>query len=162
MGYLGLLANTLLAREGKMHRRLVLKFGLALVSGVSLAACGSGNKAAPKGVALAPASDLPQWAQDAPAKVRTAYQFAVANPEALKNVPCYCGCGSIGHTSNHSCYVKETQADGTIVFDDHALGCSLCVDIAQDVLRMTGEGRSPSDIRSEIVASYSKFGPPNQ
>ena len=145
-----------------MHRRLVVLLGLVMLSGLLLAACGSGNKTAPKGVELAPASGIPRWAQDTPARVRTAYQFAVANPEALKNVPCYCGCGSIGHTSNHSCYIKEAQTDGTLIFDDHALGCSLCVDITQDVLRMTGEGRSGADIRAEIVASYSKFGPPNQ
>ena len=53
-------------------------------------------------------------------------------------------------------------ADGKPVFDDHALGCSICVDIATDVMQMTGEGRSPTDIRQQIVATYSKFGPANQ
>ncbi len=68
----------------------------------------------------------------------------------------------MGHTSNLSCYIKERKADGQIVFEDHALGCSLCVDISQDVMRMTGEGKSPQDIRAAILAAYSKFGPPNQ
>ena len=145
-----------------MHRRQVLKLGLGLLGGTLLVACGSGNQVAPKGVTLAPVSDLPKWARSAPARVRTAYRFAVSYPEALRNVPCYCGCGSIGHTSNLSCYIKEAKADGALVFDDHALGCSICVDIAQDVMRMTGEGRPASDIRTEIVAAYSKFGPPNQ
>ncbi len=145
-----------------MHRRSVLKLGFALLGGSFLAACGSGKQVAPKGIALAPVSALPRWAQDAPARVRTAYRFAAANPEALRNVPCYCGCGSIGHTSNLSCYIKEAQTGGALVFDNHALGCSICVDIAQDVMRMTGEGRPASDIRAEIVAAYSKFGPANQ
>ena len=77
--------------------------------------------------------------------MRTAYQFAVANPDALKNVPCYCGCGAIGHKSNLACYIKEFGADGKPVFDDHAMGCSICVDIATDVMKMTGEGKSPAD-----------------
>ncbi|MCC7353275.1 MAG: hypothetical protein IT330_05910, partial [Anaerolineae bacterium] len=126
---------------------------MVILGGILLAACGSGNQAAPKGVTLAPVSDLPKWAQSAPARVRTAYQFAVAYPEALQNVPCYCGCGSVGHTSNLSCYIKDAKPEGALAFDDHALGCSICVDIAQDVMRMAGEGRSGADIRAEIVAA---------
>ena len=29
-------------------------------------------------------------------------------------------------------------------------------------MRMSGEGKSPQDMRSAIVAAYSKFGPGNQ
>jgi hypothetical protein len=111
---------------------------------------------------MAPMNMLPTQMQNAPTKVREAYQFAIANPDALKNVPCYCGCGAMGHTSNYSCYVKESKANGTTVFDEHALGCSLCVDISQDVMQMTRDGRAPPDIRASILSTYSKFGPPNQ
>ncbi len=111
---------------------------------------------------MAPMNMLPTKMQNAPTRVREAYQFAVANPAALKNVPCYCGCGAMGHTSNYSCYVKESKADGTTVFDEHALGCSLCVDITQDVMRLSREGKSPGDIRAFVVSTYSQFGPPNQ
>lgn len=113
-------------------------------------------------VKMAPMNMLPAQMQNAPTKVREAYQFAVANPDALKNVPCYCGCGAMGHTSNYSCYVKESKSNGTTVFDEHALGCSLCVDISQDVMQMTRDGRAPPDIRASILSTYSKFGPPNQ
>ena len=111
---------------------------------------------------MAPMNMLPSKMQSAPTRVREAYQFAVANPDALKNVPCYCGCGAMGHTSNYSCYVKQSKADGTTVFDEHALGCSLCVDISQDVMRLTRDGRAPPDIRASILSTYSQFGPPNQ
>ncbi len=113
-------------------------------------------------VKMAPMSMLPQEMQSAPSRVREAYQFAVANPSALQNVPCYCGCGAMGHTSNYSCFVKNVGSDGQVTFDQHALGCSLCVDIAQDVMRLTKEGKSPGDIRASIVSTYSRFGPPNQ
>ena len=113
-------------------------------------------------VKMAPMNMLPAQMQNAPTQVREAYQFAVANPDATKNVPCYCGCGAMGHTSNYSCYVKEAKADGTVVFDDHALGCSLCVDITQDVMRLSKDGRAPPDIHAFVVSNYSKFGPPNQ
>lgn len=123
------------------------------------AACGSSSGGTVK---LASVSMLPANMQRAPQRVREAYQFAAANPEALKNVPCYCGCGAIGHTSNFSCYIKDTKSDGSIVFDEHGLGCSLCVDIAQDVMRLTRAGKSPVEVRQTIIADYGKFGPPTQ
>ena len=143
-----------------MAKRLFLLLPVLLISSLILAACG-GGQAHPQ-VNLAPVSMLPQQMQDAPATVRTAYQFAVSNPDALQNVPCYCGCGAIGHKSNLACYIKEFGTDGKPVFDDHAMGCSICVDIATDVMQMTGEGKSPTDIRQQIVDTYSKFGPANQ
>ncbi len=132
-----------------------------LLAGLLLAACTPGRQPDSR-VQLAPVSALPQPMQAAPAAVRTAYQFAVANPDALANVPCYCGCGAIGHKSNLACYVKEFGANGKPIFDDHALGCSICVDIATDVMKMTAEGKSPAEIRQQIVDAYSKFGPGNQ
>ena len=104
------------------------RFLIWVVLAVLLAACtlsvqpGAGSKSA---VRLAPITQMPLQVQKAPAQVREAYQFAVANPDVLAHVPCYCGCGSIGHQSNLACYVKEFKSDGIPVFDDHALGCSL-------------------------------------
>ena len=47
------------------------------------------------------------------------YRFAVDHPEVLGFMPCMCGCGSLGHTSNRSCYVKaETQS--LVTFTSHA------------------------------------------
>ncbi len=143
-----------------MQQRFALVLTLFL-GGLLLVACSAGGVKSSQ-VNLAPVSALPKPMQDAPAAVRTAYQFAVANPQALENVPCYCGCGAIGHKSNLACYIKELGADGQPVFDDHAMGCSICVDIATDVMKLTGEGKSPADIRQQIVATYSKFGPANQ
>jgi hypothetical protein len=136
-----------------------------LISGFLLAACAGGpsqSSVKSGSLKLAPVSALPMEMQNAPTTVRTAYQFAVANPDALRNVPCYCGCGAIGHKSNLACYVKEFDDSGKPVFDSHAMGCSLCVDIAQDVMKMTGEGKQPAEIRPQILAAFSKFGPPNQ
>ena len=125
----------------------------------SLPAC----SAAQSGIELnmASMSGMPAEVQSAPASVRQAYQFAVANPDLMKQIPCYCGCGDIGHTSNYSCYVSSMDDKGTITFDNHALGCSICVDITQDVMRMTKNGKSPGDIRAAVDATYSKYGPSN-
>ncbi len=106
-------------------------------------------------------AQMPPEVQKAPNTVREAYQFALSNPEALKNVPCYCGCGAVGHTSNYSCYVKEIKPSGEVVFDQHALACSICVDITQDVMKMTKAGKLPQEIRAGIDKTYSQYGPSN-
>jgi hypothetical protein len=104
---------------------------------------------------------MPAEVQSAPVIVQEAYQFSVANPDVMKNIPCYCGCGNIGHTSNYACYVSQVDEKGEITFDNHALGCSICVDITQDVMRMLKDGKSPEEARTYIDATYSKYGPSN-
>lgn len=148
-----------------VHILLLASFFAPLL--MSVTACSSSHDAASSDVAahelhMAAMSDMPVQVQNAPKTVSDAYRFAVANPEPLKNVPCFCGCGAMGHTSNYDCYVQDAPTNGKIIFDDHALGCSICVDITQDVMRMTAAGRAPPQIRQTILNTYSKFGPSNQ
>ena len=110
---------------------------------------------------MLPLDQMPADVQSAPVAVQEAYQFASINPDIMKDIPCYCGCGNIGHTSNYDCYVSDIDASGKIAFDNHALGCSICVDITQDVMRMLREGKSPQEARAYIDATYSKYGPSN-
>jgi len=108
-----------------------------------------------------PLGRTPAEVQSAPVAVREAYQFAAANPDLMQQIPCYCGCGNIGHTSNYDCYVASVDDNGGITFDSHALGCSICVDITQDAMRMMREGKNPQEVRAAIDAAYSKYGPSN-
>jgi hypothetical protein len=110
---------------------------------------------------MMPMEQMPLEVQSAPVTVQEAYQFAAANPDVMKDIPCYCGCGDIGHTSNYDCYVSNVDAQSNIQFDNHALGCSICVDITQDVMRMLQEGKSPQEARVFIDTTYSKYGPSN-
>jgi len=72
---------------------------------------------------MAPASQLPAEIQRAPANVREAYQFALANKDILEKIPCYCGCGGIAHTSNYMCYVQDDgSTSGKPILDSHAYG----------------------------------------
>ena len=112
-------------------------------------------------LSMASMDQMPAEVQSAPVTVQTAYQFAVANPDIMKDIPCYCGCGNIGHASNYSCYVAGTDDKGNISFDSHALGCSICVDITQDVMRMLKDGKSPQEARVYIDSTYSKYGTSN-
>jgi hypothetical protein len=134
-----------------LRKMLILIVALAILFG--LAACQS------QSVELAPVSDLPAFILDRPAKFQDAYRFAISNPHDLETVPCYCGCGAMGHMSNLDCYIKEIATDGTITFDEHARNCGICIDITQDVMMLKGQGKLPSAIRAFIDEKYSKFGP---
>ena len=56
--------------------------------------------------------------------------------------------------------VKE-NADGSPRFDDHALGCSICVDITQDTIRLLNQDKSVPEILAFVDQTYSRFGPSN-
>lgn len=138
---------------------LTLFLLLILLSGFLLTGCGGSTDRS--SYTLASLANMPREVQTAPITVQQAYQFAVANPEVLKQIPCYCGCGGMGHTSNYSCYVAEDNADRDLSFDNHALGCSICVDITQDAMRMLDQGKTVSEIRTYVDLTYARFGPSN-
>lgn len=66
--------------------------------------------------------DMPPWLRKAPAQVQDTYAFAVAHPEVLESVPCYCGCVALGHKSNEDCFVEAIAPDGKVTYDIHAAG----------------------------------------
>ncbi len=127
---------------------------------IAMSAC-STSKSSEVHLYMMPLEKMPAEVQSAPVAVQEAYQFAPINPDVMQDIPCYCGCGNIGHTSNYSCYVSDTDVQGNIKFDNHALGCSICVDITQDVMRMLQEGKSPQEARAYVDATYAKYGPSN-
>lgn len=143
----------------KVRAVLFLSIIVVLLSS-TISAC-STNTHSSKELSMASMDQMPAEVQSAPVTVQQAYQFAVANPDVMKNIPCYCGCGNVGHTSNYNCYVSSVDNQGKVTFDHHALGCSICVDITQDVMRMWKDGKSPQDARAYVDATYSKYGPSN-
>ena len=135
-------------------KSLLLLLLLLALSGAGLSACGGSHD-----MSLADESMLPDFAQSAPTAVQEAYLFAIAHPDDLAHQPCYCGCGSMGHESNLHCFIEDVGQDGAITFDSHAMGCGICVDIAQDTMRMTADGKSPAEIRQFVDGRYGRFGP---
>jgi hypothetical protein len=135
---------------------------LLLTSGL-LSACSRNSSAGgvTDDLAMAPMTNMPAEVKSAPTTVQQAYQFAVANPEVMKQVPCYCGCGKMGHTSNYSCYVQGVDEKGAITYDAHALGCSICVDITQDTMRLLRQGKTVAEIKASIDQTYAQYGPSN-
>ena len=89
--------------------------------------------------------------------VQTAYRFAAANPDVMKEIFCYCGCDSLGHTSNYDCYISNVSENGYITFEQHGLACSTCVDITQGVMRMLRDGKSTAEAKAYIDETYGKY-----
>jgi hypothetical protein len=87
--------------------------------------------------------------------VRATYEFAARHPEVMKYVPCFCGCERGGHQDNHDCFVAQRGADDRVTqWDTHAIGCMVCIDVANDALQMHNSGASVSAIRSTIDKKY--------
>ena len=145
----------------KISRTLFFSLMIGLVVLTVLPACSTQSSSGDIHLNMASMDLMPGEVHAAPVTVQEAYQFNVANPEIMKEIPCYCGCGNIGHASNYDCYVSDVDDAGNISFDNHALGCSICVDITQDVMRMLKDGKSPQEARASIDATYSKYGPSN-
>lgn len=146
-----------------MHTRRVL-FPAMLVLAIAssaLTACSAASASQKPVLAMAALEGMPIEVKQAPVTVQQAYQFNVANPELMQQLPCYCGCGAIGHTSNYDCYVSNIEPDGRIDYDLHALGCSICVDISLDAMRMLEEGKALPEIKSTIDQTYAQYGPTN-
>lgn len=132
---------------------------LVVVISLLLTACG-GAVSSTAGVKLAPESQLPAEMKDQPTRVKDAYRFAIANPDLLRQIPCFCGCVAEQHESNYNCYVAEDGGPGNVLdFDNHATGCGICVDITQDVMTMSQEGKSVPEMREIINQRYGNFGP---
>jgi len=133
---------------------------LILFSGL-LTACGANKPDEDHDLAMASMDGMPADVQNAPVLVQQAYQFNVANPDVMTQIPCYCGCGAMGHTSNYSCYVSGVDADGKVIIDAHALGCSICVDITQDTMRLYKQGKTVPEIKAFVDQTYAQYGPSN-
>jgi hypothetical protein len=138
----------------RKHRHLFYLLIPVLLFAIVLSACGGTEPSAKTAHA-----GMPDYVQHAPARVQEAYVYAVNHPGDLDHIPCYCGCGAMGHTSNLSCYIQRIDDTGDISYDSHAAGCGICVDITQDVMRLTKDGKSLPEIRQYIDAVYSAFGP---
>lgn len=78
-------------------------------------------------------------------KQRLGYEAALAIPETIAQLPCYCHCDKgFGHKSLHSCFV-----------DDHAAHCAVCIDEALMAYKMEKEDKlKPEQIRQRIIAHY--------
>ena len=119
-------------------RRSFIAMGVtAVAAGVASCSSGSGGRSGGK------PADLPRWfAKYSPADepdadpskvrwpdfvveaggdVRELYEFQLTHGDLMRYMPCFCGCGqNAGHRNNRDCYIKQVNADGSVVFDSMA------------------------------------------
>lgn len=114
-----------LVRPYRLTRRRIGMLSLALAGALGVAcqrqSSGRAQPGAPLIAVPARNSWPPQFAQASP-EAQQAYRFAVAHPDVLQYIPCYCGCNSAGHTSNKDCYIREVRPGGVVVLDPHGFG----------------------------------------
>lgn len=92
------------------------------------------------------------------ARTEEAYGYAMEHQAVLQWIPCFCGCGAVGHGSNLDCYF-EPSAAGSIVFEEHASYCGVCVDITLRTKQLAASGASLASIRTTIDAEFGGVGP---
>lgn len=93
-------------------------------------------------------------------EMQDAYEFTLANPDKMRYIPCYCGCGlNAGHKSNLDCYIAGVDQSGEVVFTDHATYCEICLEVARDTKRLSEEGKSLREIRAYTDATHGPKGP---
>jgi hypothetical protein len=116
-----------IARFGRrLSRRHALQATLA-AGGLALVGCSSGvgQSTAPVDESLLAWPDEDRWPEmflASSERIQETYRFAVANQDVLQWMPCFCGCGEWGHTSNASCYVQEARGDGSVLLDSMSFG----------------------------------------
>ncbi len=152
-----------------MIYKLIAVAAIALAGSVALVAAGEGRaQARPAGSQAAanlpmrphtgPLPALPRVSFEPPMAwpvVQQIYEFAARHPEVLQYMPCYCGCERIGHSANHSCFVKSRAADGRVTeWDSHGVGCAVCLGVARDAMYLFNAGQKPADIRDAIDKKY--------
>ncbi|PTM58503.1 PCYCGC motif-containing (lipo)protein [Desmospora activa] len=97
---------------------------------------------------------FPDFVESSPVKhVKEAYAYAADHPQDLDHIPCYCGCGSIGHKSVKSCFLRSGSGEEAS-FDPHGAGCEICVQIVLDTKNGKQEGKPLHEIRQEIDQRY--------
>ncbi|MCM3750244.1 PCYCGC domain-containing protein [Paenibacillus pasadenensis] len=144
-----------------------------------LAACGDGGSVATEGSSshadsgsqdghgdhaatdireeTASASQLPKFLDTQPEQIQIVYTATATATDLLSKMPCYCGCmENVGHKSNLNCFINEVREDGSIVWDDHATRCGVCLQIAAESISMKVEGKTDEDIRKTIEEMYGR------
>lgn len=86
------------------------------------------------------------------------YKLAVAYKDEMQFTPCYCGCkrDAEKYQSLKDCFISRQTGD----FDEHAAGCSICLEEARDIGQWKKEGLFTREIRERIDAQYAERGEP--
>lgn len=141
-----------------MKRLAPLLLLIVLIAGI---AAGCSNKKENLSFNSKKNTPLPDYVLNSSQKVKNTYILASNYSKVLSQVPCYCGCGSDGHTSNLNCFIDKMGPNSSVqAWDQHGIDCDVCVDIANDAVQMHVDGKNSKDIYQLIKEKYSNVGQP--
>lgn len=104
---------------------------------------------------------LPSFLDEHSKEMKIIYRAVAENQELLEHIPCYCGCGrSVNHSHNYHCFIYENKEDGSVVWNDHATRCQVCLDIAADSIVEYKNGKTVAEVRELIEEKYDGQGYP--
>jgi hypothetical protein len=103
-----------------------------------------------------PLLELGGYAPPRPMDVlKDAHIFAADHPEVASYIPCYCGCGNMGHKNNADCFVGARDKEGKVTaWVPHGAACAVCIDIAVESMKMRNSGASVAAIRKQVQDEY--------
>jgi len=137
-------------------------------AGAPAAAPPSGSSAAPAGAAVPmgtmhmPTADevsttwkaRPDYVKALPGDWQGAYAYALARPDVLQWLPCYCGCGGMGHRSNLDCFFQRREVKGTYLYEEHGSYCDICVKTANMADAMLRDGKTMTQVRDAVDSTF--------
>jgi hypothetical protein len=144
-------------KRRRVSRRAVLALSVAAAvaagAGVVRArawAARSPDTLRPMPADLPPLPPAPHRLARAGEMVSAAYEFAARHPEVVRHLPCYCGCEKMGHGSNHDCFVAGRDGQGRVRWDEHAMVCGICIDVAWKAREMHARGAALKEILQAV------------
>lgn len=108
----------------------------------------------PQGEIEATWAARPDYVSSLPASGQAAYAFALARPDVLQWLPCYCGCTGMGHRSNLDCFFQRREVKGTYQYEEHASYCDICVKTANMASEMLNDGQTMVQVRAAVDSTF--------
>lgn len=101
----------------------------------------------------------PGYVRALPGDWQAAYAYALARPDVLQWLPCYCGCGGMGHRSNLDCFFQRREEEGTYTYEEHGSFCNVCVETANLAARLISAGTPIGEIRAIVDRDFGGLAP---
>jgi len=101
----------------------------------------------------------PAYVTALPPEWQAAYAYALARPDVLQWLPCYCGCVAMDHRSNLDCFFRGREVAGSFTYEEHASYCDVCVDTANLASRMLQSGSDIGAVRAAVDATFGDLAP---
>jgi len=101
----------------------------------------------------------PEYVMALPAAWQEAYAYALARPDVLQWLPCYCGCVAMDHRSNLDCFFQHREVAGSFSYEEHASYCDVCVKTANMASAMLRDGSTIGQVRAAVDATFGGIAP---